>query len=468
MLTLKDLRGYQQRAIEFVLSRDWSGLFLDMGLGKTIIVLTAVRELILRKRAKRFLLIGPIRVIEQVWRQEAQKWEHTQRIKISLVRGSPKLRDATLREHAHIYMINPELVQWLVEWMKVHGCPFDGLIVDESSMFKNPSARRWKSLRVALHMFNIRMILTGTPQPNSLLELWPQIYLLDRGERLGTAFYRFRERFFETDYLGYNWTPRKGAAETIRQLISDIVLRLDAKDWLDIPPIVTNRVDIELDEFRQEEYRKFEKEMLLELETGNIEALNPATLTMRCHQLANGAIYDLDDMGQRIDVNRYTVFHDYKLEAIQEIVAETGDPIIIAYNFRHDLDRLQQVFPDAPVLGGKQKGKTEHIVAEFAAGKHPVLLAHPQSASHGLNDLETCCSTIAFYSLTWSLEQHDQLIARIGGARAAKHGRPTVVHYVVAKDTVDEAILDALQSKDRSQRATLNALRAYSKDPLLY
>lgn len=470
-LSLKDFRAYQEEALQFILERPCAGLFLDMGLGKTIVTLTAVRELIRAKRAKHFLLVGPIRPIEQVWRQECRLWEHTQKVRIQLVRGSPKQRDAQLREPAHIHMINPENVAWLIEWMKMYGCPFDGLIVDESSMFKNSTTQRWKNLKLALHMFNIRIILTGTPRPNSLSDLWAQVYLLDRGERLGTSFYRFRDRFFESDYMGYTYEPRPGADERVHQLISDIVLRMDAKDHLDIPPLISNVVTVELGAKAMAMYQKFEKEMLLQLSDANvIEALNPAALSMRCHQIANGAIYNMDKWGQRINWD-FTVIHDDKLDALQEIIDETGEPVMVAYQFKHDLARLRQRYPAAPFLGGDQEQSTEQIIRECVAGKHPVLLVHPRSASHGINDLEKAFNTIVFFSLTWSLEQHDQLIARIGGARAASHGRPTVVHYIHAKETVDEAILASVETKDRGQRATLDALRSYSqkrRDPLLY
>lgn len=463
MLTRADFRKYQDRALAFVLAHPICGLFLDMGLGKTIIVLTAIMEFIRRKQATRFLVIGPIRVVETVWRQEAKKWKHTQPIVFSLVRGTPKQRNAALRAKAHVYLINPENVVWLINWMRKHGCPFDGLVVDESSMFKSPSTKRWKALKLALGMFKVRIIMTGTPTPNSLMELWAQIFLLDEGTRLGTGFGRFKERHFSVPHQNsYNYQPREGAQEAILEAIGDIILRLDARDWLDVPKIVKNRIDLDLPAEVMDVYEEFEREMFVRIDEidQDLEAFNAATLSMRCHQIANGGVYVLDE--DNVKTGEYTVLHEVKMEALKEIIEETGDNIIIAYHFKHDLARLREEFPDAPFLGGGQKEKTEAIRRRWKAGRIPILLAHPRSASHGLNDMQLGGHTIVFFSLTWSLENHDQLIARISGARATeKADIPILVHYLVAKNTVDEALMSALRSKNRGQRATLNALREY-------
>lgn len=437
-----------------------------MGLGKTIIVLSAIKYFKHRGELKKpVLIVAPIRVIYSVWAQEALKWRHTRSLTFSLVHGSPAKRQAALNVPADIYLINPQGVVWLLELLDndkaKNDWPFSWLVIDESSKFKAPGTQRFKRLRHFVKYFERRTILTGTPTPNHLLELWAQMFLVDEGARLGTAHHRFKSRFFyQADYQGYTYAPRRGAANYVMRLVGDIALRMDANDYFDIPPTTHNRVYVELPESVRQLYERFEEEMFIELAKGDVEALSAATLSMRCHQLANGAIYSID---RENNGKIWEPVHDAKIEALQEIIEETGSPVIVAYNFKHDLERLRALYPHAPVLSNPRT--IERTIKEWQQNKHEVLLAHPNSAAHGLDGLQYSSGhTIVFFSLTWSREQHDQLIMRIGGARATK---PTMVHYIIARNTVDEAIMIASERKDRTQRSLLNALNEYKHADIL-
>ena len=464
----KNLRVYQWRALKFVINVKCCALFIDMGLGKTISTLSAVKHLFYsNKLTKPVLLIAPIRVIHGVWRQESTKWSHTSSITFSLVHGGAKQRMAALTKPAHVYMINFEGVKWLVDYyMRLargdtkrfeEQWPFGMLVVDESTFFKEAGTQRFKALRKTLKLFERRVILTGTPTPNSLLQLWAQMYIVDLGERLGATFSWFKDRFFEKqDYMGYSYALRPGAKEYIERLLKPVVLRLQDSDWLELPPLVKNTIHVELPEPARKIYDQFEKEMFLELETAEVEALNAATLTNRCHQLANGAIYALDKEEGTKD---WYPIHDAKIDALKEYIEELeGQRAIIAFTFRHDLARIRSVLPNVPLLGPKN---TPTVVEEWKKGQHQFVLAHPQSAGHGVNDLQTDCRRILFFSVPWSGEHYAQLIARVGPARRSGEKEPTVVDHIVAKGTIDEAIMLAQDRKARGQSELLDALREY-------
>jgi SNF2 family DNA or RNA helicase len=333
------------------------------------------------------------------------------------------------------------------------------LVVDESSMFKSQATRRFKELRKYVDRFARRVLLTGTPTPNTMLELWPQMFLMDSGRRLGTSYWRFRDTYFEkADYMGFHYRLRQGADEAINGAIGSVVLRLDARDWLEMPELIVNPVVVDLPPEARAQYKQLEDDMFLTLAQGDVEALNAATLTGKCHQFANGALYTLDrDTGMK---NGWEHIHDAKLGALREIVEETGDNVMISYSFQHDLARLRAAYPAAPVLGGGTTAKqTERCVREWNEGMHPVMLVHPASAGHGLN-LQAGGHTLIFFSMTWSLEQYDQLIARLH-RQGQKHAS-VMVHHIITRNTVDEVIVDALQRKARGQRQLLQALRAYA------
>jgi len=472
-LTPAQLRKYQWRSIRFIIDNLFVALFVDMGLGKTISVLSAIKHLFYKKKMTRpVLVIGPIRVIYSVWRQEALKWKHTESLSFSLVHGSAKQRMEALVRRAHVYLVNPEGVKWLIDYYMrlARGdrerfeaiWPFGMLVVDESTFFKEGNTQRFKALRKTLHLFERRVILTGTPTPNSLLQLWAQMFIVDLGERLGHTYSWFRDRFFEKqDYMGYHYGLRDGAKQYIDRLLRPITLRLEDKDWLELPPLVKQIIKVDLPPAAQQMYEKFEEEMFLELETAEVEALSAATLTQRCHQIANGAIYALDKESAEKD---WYVIHDAKVEALKEFVEELdGERAIISYTFKHDLARLKATLPDAPVMGPKN---TEQIVKEWMEGKHQFVLIHPQSGSHGVNNLQVGCRRVLFFSIPWSGEHHAQLVARVGPARRTGESEATIVHYLVAQKTIDEAIVTALDRKAAGQHELLEALKEYHHDKM--
>jgi SNF2 family DNA or RNA helicase len=478
VLTPANLRAYQWRAIRFVQHTLNAALFLDMGLGKTVSVLTLIKWLLLRPQdgVRTWLVVAPLRVVHGVWRQEAAKWTHTQDVVFSVVHGNEKRRRAALEAPAHVYLINPEGLVWLIEMMhrlkldKPGLWPFDGLCVDESSMFKSSQTKRWKKLATVLHLFKRRLILTGTPTPNSLLELWPQIYLLDMGERLGNSFYRFRERFFKSENIHNEharMVPRRGTQRRMEDMVNDIVLRLDAADWLQLPPLIglsqqlggPGDVVVDMPDAAMEQYQELEKEMFLELLTSDVEAISAAALSQKCHQFANGALYgDHRDTGDKT----WEPVHDAKLDALEEIVDECGGPLLVCYQFRHDLARLKarfKRFADVSTMDVKQ------FEQEWNSGRWPGALVHPRSAGHGSN-WQDGGTDIAFFSLTWSKEQIDQVVARIGPTRQAQAGRtkPVKAYRIITRGTVDEVIIDSNALKDRTQRGLLNALRDYANE----
>lgn len=467
-LTPENLRQYQWRALKFVIDNPFVALFIDMGLGKTIATLSAIKHLFYKNKIDGpVLLIAPLRVIYSVWRQEAVKWSHTRKITFSLVHGGAHDRMRALSKPAHIYLINPEGVKWLIDYYMRLGkgdrerfealWPFKMLVVDESTFFKDGGTQRFKALKKVLKLFDRRIILTGTPTPNSLLQLWAQMYIVDLGARLGQTFTGFRDRFFEKgDYMGYTYKLRQGAKEYMDRLLRPVVLRLQDSDWLKMPKLIKADINVTLPEAAQEVYDRFEKEMFLDLETAEVEALNAASLTQRCHQIANGAIYALDKEEGSKD---WYVIHDAKVEALKEYIEELeGERAIIAYTFKHDLARLRSLLPDAPVMGPMN---TERIVNEWMEGKHQFVLMHPQSGGHGVNNLQIGCRRVCFFSMPWSGEHYAQLIARVGPARRTGEVEPTIVHHIKALKTVDEAILMALERKAIGQSDLLDALKEY-------
>lgn len=468
LLTPENLRNYQWRLLKFIIDHPFCAVFVGMGLGKTISTLSAIKHLFHKDRITGpVLVVAPIRVIRGVWRQEALKWSHTRKLTFNLVHGSAKARMQALARPAHVYLINPEGIKWLIEFY-VRLCrgdmekfklkwPFKMLVVDESTFFKDGSTLRFKALKRALPLFERRVILTGTPTPNSLMQLWAQMFLVDMGARLGLTFTGFRDRFFEKqDFMGYNYSLRDGAKAYIDRLLRPIVIALHDADWLELPPLVKAYIRVDLPERAQKMYEDFEREMFLELDTAEVEAMHAATLTQRCHQIANGAIYALD---KETAVKDWYVLHDAKIEALKEYIEElNGERAIIAYTFKHDLARLRAVLPDAPVMGPTN---TEKIVTEWMEGKHQFVLIHPQSGGHGVNNLQIGCRRVLFFSIPWSGEHFHQLIARVGPARRTGEKEPTIVHHIVANRTVDEAILLALERKDTSQRELLDALKQY-------
>ena len=443
MLSRLDLHEYQNRGVEFIKSEKRCALFLQMGLGKSVTTLTAVTDLLDSFEISKVLVIAPLRVANSVWAQECENWEHLQHLKVNVCTGPEKNRLAKLQTAADIYTINRENVPWLVEHYGKKW-PFDCVIIDESSSFKNASSKRFKKLKQVMPLTSHCVLLTGTPSPNSLMELWPQLYLIDFGERLGRTMTGFKRRFFESDYMGYKWELKKGCADIIHKLIDDKCLSMTAEDYLNLPDRIDLTEPVELTKKAQKAYDDFEKNLFINLDDDYIEAVNAAVLANKLLQFANGANY--------IDENKNWVeTHKAKLDALADLVeANEGENILVAYNYKSDLERLKKRFPDAVVLD-----KEQSTIDAWNAGQIPMLLAHPASAGHGLN-IQHGGSIIIWFSLTWSLELYQQFNARL---HRQGQGKPVRIIHIVSKGTIDERVVMVLGDKESNQTSLINALK---------
>ena len=443
---------YQRRAIQFMIQQGSAGLFLDPGLGKTSITLAAFKILKARGLVKRMLVVAPLRPALSVWPGELRKWDDFGGLTMNVLHGPDKLEK--LNQEADIDVINHEGLEWLFlqasvkkEW------PWQVLVADESTRFKHTNTKRFKLLKPWLPRFRRRYALTGTPAPNGLMDLFGQSYILDLGGALGRYITHFRNSYFDrTGFGGFEWRLRPGAEKQIYEKLKPLVLRLAAEDYLKLPPLVTNDVFVELPPEARKAYDQMEALLITEVKGKVVTAANAAAATGKCRQIANGGSY----LG---DGARWTNIHDAKTEAVQEIVEElSGKPVLVAYEFRHDLERLQAVFPEAPHLGGGVTPRTQaEVERAWNAGELPVLFAQPQSVAHGLN-LQGVGAAVVLHSLPWDLELLDQLVRRVW--RQGQRER-VVVHRIIARKTVDEAVVRTLAGKDRTQRALLGALRSY-------
>lgn len=447
--------NYQRYAIQRILDRPSCALFLDMGLGKTAITLTAIVELMHNRfEVARTLVIAPLRVAESTWPDEVKKWAHTRHLRVAKVLGPAQQREAALRQRADVWVINRENVPWLVKTLGSRW-PFDLVVIDELSSFKSPKARRFRALRRVRPLIKRVVGLTGTPAPNGLLDLWSQIYLLDQGERLGKTFSEYRGRYFEPSQwvhkegssrpvvVGY--APRPGAEEAIYAKLSDLVVSMKAEDWLEMPERIDRTVRVPLSTNARRMYEHLERHYILEfLEEGAaVTAGSAAVLSNKLLQIANGAVYDEDKQVQHI--------HDAKLDALETIIeGAVGRPVLVFYAYQHDVDRLKGRFPEAKELDGPE------AVAAWNRGEIPVLLAHPASAGHGLN-LQYGGNQIVWFGLPWSLELYQQANARLH--RQGQTER-VIVHHLVAEGTVDEDVMAVLARKEATQDALLEAVKA--------
>lgn len=457
MRTRADLRKYQRRAVHFVTKkRRYAALFIDMGLGKTIITLTAIVDLLKSGEINSVLVVAPIRVMEGVWRQEAKEWLHTRKLEFSIVYGSAAKRIKALEQPAHIHIINPEGLKWLKQYYGSREWPWDMLVVDESVMFSDPNTRRFKALRAGLRYFKRRLILTGKPTPRSLIQLWSQMYIVDRGYSLGQRYTEFKENYFyKSGYMGYKLLPKEHSEEQIVESMSPRVVRLAAEDWLELPKVINNYIWVELPGPAMRLYRQFEDEMFFEWleDLEEVEASTTAVVSQKCRQIAGGAIYTSDiETGER----KWRPLHDAKLEAMREVIDSLqGEPVLIPYQFKHDLARLTAMFPDAKVFDKKNVPK---IQAAWNRRRYPQLLLHPKNAAHGLN-LQKGGHNIAWFNPTFSYDQHSQLVGRL--ARSGQTSDHVVNHMILARNTVDEIIVDAIESNEESSDRVNNAFRRY-------
>lgn len=439
--------AYQQLAIDRLLTHSHYGLLLDMGLGKSICTLMAINVLINNRFAvTKVLLIAPKKVAESTWLQEAKKWDETKDLVLSKVLGSESQRIAALEQTADVYVINRENVVWLYEYYAHKQWPFDMLVVDESSSFKNPQAKRFKALRKLRGLFDRVVILTGTPAPNTLMDLWAQMYLLDGGDRLGKTITMYRNRYFKPDktngHVVYSYKLLPGADETIYERLQDICMSLKAKDYLTLPERMDNIIQVEMSDAEKKLYKTMERQHVLTFDESEVSALNAAGVANKLLQMANGYVYD--------DENQITLIHHQKIERLKELVdINEGKPMLVFYNFKHDLEAIKQAFPKAREL------KTDADVADWNTGNVPMMLAHPASAGYGLN-LQAGGHIIVWYGLTWSLEQYQQ-----ANARLYRQGQtePVIIHHLVTTGTMDEQVMQALANKEAGQDKLLEALK---------
>lgn len=467
MLRRSDMRPYQTRGSAFVKSQLKKGLgaalLIDMGLGKTIISLTALADLLADGTITRVLLVGPLRVVMGVWRQEARKWAHTRHITFKLVHGNETKRLQALESDAQVHLINVDNVPWLFQVLKTRrkregGWPYDALFIDESSMFKTPGSKRFTSLRSYLKNFQHRVIMTGTFAPKGLMDVWSQVFILDRGARLGETVSSYRSRFFSpSGYMGYGYTPDEGAAEKVLSLISPIALTMRAEDWLDLPEVLEQTIYVDLPPTAARQYAQLEKDMYLELEKGNAEALSAASLSSKCWQLANGALIVEAPDGQKV----WQPMHDAKIDALREVLDGTSENVLVAYWFKSDLARLREAYPKAPCIADAKNPKAlERLQDEWNAGKHRVMFIHPQGGGHGLN-LQGGGNEMVFFSMLWGREAYAQVRERMGAARQVGKRDCVRYKYIVCRGTVDEVMIATQRQRHHNERAYVRMLKEY-------
>ena len=440
---------YQEIAIDKIYKTPKVGLFLDMGLGKTVITLTAIEDLIYNRfELNKVLVIAPLRVAEDTWSRESEKWEHLRHLKISKILGNPEKRRKALAEDADIYIINRENVVWLTNELSGIGdnWDFDMVVIDELSSFKSSKAQRFRALRKYITRSERVIGLTGTPAPNGLMDLWSQMYLLDSGERLGKTITGYRERYFTPNQRNqttiFNYKPKSGAEEAIKEKISDICISMKADDWLDMPERIDNIQSVKLSDREMKAYEKFERESYMQFIEGEITAKTAADLTNKLLQYSNGAVY--------LPNGDYVKTSDKKLDMLEEIIdASAGKPILCFYSFKHDLKRIKERFSFAKKLENSED------ISEWNKGNIPLFLVHPKGAGHGLN-LQAGGNIIVWFGLIWSLELYQQ-----ANARLYRQGQENavIIHHLVTEGTADENVLKSLQGKEEVQEGLLNALK---------
>lgn len=438
--------GYQQQMIDYIDTHPVAALFLDMGLGKTVITLTAIKNLMYDSfEVKKVLVIAPLRVARDTWPNEIEKWNHLQDLRYSVVVGNQIERQSALKQEVEIYIINRENVTWLIE-KSGYQFDFDMVIIDELSSFKSHAAKRFKSL-LKVRPFIERIVgLTGTPSSNGLMDLWAQFRILDKGERLGRFITHYRQRYFDPDQRNgmiiYSYKPKPEAEEAIYNKIEDITVSMKAEDHLDMPDFITNEVVVRLSDKERKVYDEMRKEMIVEVKDKEIDAINAASLSNKLLQMASGTVYD--------EQKESVWLHDRKLDVLEDLVeAANGKPLLVVYWFKHDLTRITQRF-DVKVL------KTQQDFQDWNKGLIPIALIHPASAGHGLN-LQAGGSTLVWFSLTWSLELYQQTNARL-----YRQGQKesVVVHHIITEDTIDEDVMKALRLKDKFQNQLMEAVKA--------
>ena len=443
---------YQKYATRYIEDHPICAVWLDMGLGKTSITLTALNNLLFdRFEVHRILVIAPLRVARDTWPVEADKWDHLQNLICSVAVGTEADRRRALIQKADIYIINRENVQWLIEESKLP-FNFDTVVVDELSSFKNYQVKRFRALMKVRPRVKRVIGLTGTPSTNGLMDLWAEFRLLDMGQRLGRFIGHYRQEYFLPDkrngHIVFNYKPLPGAEERIYDKISDITISMKSKDHLKMPELISSEYTVYLSESEKQRYEELKNDLILQLSSGDITASNAAALTGKLCQMANGAIYS--------DDGQVSPIHERKLDALEDMIeAAGGTPVLVAYWFKHDLVRIAQRLRQLGVAYAKLD--TKDSIEKWNTGELPVALIHPASAGHGLN-LQSGGSTLIWFGLTWSLELYQQTIARLW--RQGQNSKTVVVQHLVSKGTIDERILKVLSKKDSTQAALIEAVKA--------
>ena len=440
---------YQKYAIDFIKQHSISALLLDMGLGKTVISLTAVNDLMFNSfEVHKVLIIAPLRVARFSWGSEIRKWDHLKNLRYSIVVGTEKERRTALQQKADIYIINRENLPWLIENSKFD---YDMVVVDELSSFKNHQAKRFKAFMKVRPSVKRIVGLTGTPSSNGLMDLFAEFKLLDMGERLGRFIGQYRTAYFQPDKMNgmvvYSYKPLPDAEEKIYEKISDITISMKATDHLQIPALISSCYEVELSAAERQKYEQLKKDLVLPIGYDEITVANAAALSGKLCQLANGAIYDDDNKAVRI--------HDRKLDALEDIIESmNGRPLLVAYWFKHDYDRITERLSELKVPFSKLD--TDESIVKWNSSEIPVALIHPASAGHGLN-LQSGGSTLVWFGITWSLELYQQTVARLW-----RQGQKNtvVIQHIITKNTIDENIMAALDKKEHTQTALIEAVKA--------
>lgn len=438
--------NYQNYAKDFILAHKVSALFLDCGLGKTITTLTAINELMYDSfEISKVLIIAPLRVAQSTWKDEIEKWDHLNLLRYSIAVGDEKERIRALKQNSDIYIINRENVDWLVTKSGID-FNFDMLIIDELSSFKSHTSKRFKSLLKIRPYFERVVGLTGTPSSNGLMDLWAEFRVLDLGERLGRYITHYRNEYFLPDKRNgaviFSYKPQPNAEERIYRRLADVTISMKSTEYLKMPELILNELEINLDEEDQIKYKKFKKEMVMTIQEKEIDAINAASLSNKLIQLANGSIYDED--------KKFYEVHNKKLDKLEEIIeSANGKPVLVAYWFKADKERIEKRFKVKEI-------KTADDIKQWNMGMINLALIHPASAGHGLN-LQSGGSTLVWFSLTWSLELYQQTNARL-----YRQGQKNtvVIHHLITKNTIDEDIMKSLKRKDKTQEALMKAVKA--------
>ena len=464
MLTPNLLHDYQKRAVNHQCTRPQSMLWLDMGLGKTIVTLTTIAHLIGTQFLRGVVIVAPIRVIRLVWRQEAVKWEHTKHLRFSMVAGTRDQRTRALLRPADIYLINYENLGWLAEVLDTYfvskdkPMPFNGVVWDEISKMKNSTTNRVKAVRKILPKFDWATGLTGTPASNGYKDLHGQFLVVDKGQRLGTSKTAFRTRFYKKAGP-YKEVPYPDTEETIKNLIGDITLEMSAEDYNKLPDLIVNNVEVEMPDEVRSKYEQMEREFFTVLDSGKeLEVFNSAALTNKCLQFSNGAVYPVAGMPL------WEPVHDAKLDALEEIIDEAqGSPVLCAYAYRSDAERIMQRFKSLDPINlteCKSEGSLTAAMARWKSGQCALMIGHPASMGHGIDGLQHAGRTLVWFGLNWSLDLYEQFNARV---RRQGQGASVVCHHIMCRDTLDQAQAIALNDKATTQAGLRAAVKQYRK-----